>query len=373
MIDKLIDQIKEKIPFLNKDEEYEDEDTTSVNSTLTGTSLDSDISTKGLGLTKSRKTSVRDYDDDDDEDDEDDDEDEDDASAKRGKLIRIFAAVAVVYFGVTEFVLKEEAPPPVAKPVVAKKKVNTKQNKKTAIDLNNNKEVVPDKKVQKVQKVQKVKKDPIQKKVVESVDKEESEKPIAITKEEAQVEIKPVEIKPVEMDKDIKSEIANLEQSFNDDFNKIDEPVGQELKDSEELKSSQNSEVSASEANEVTQEQSFNQDLSGKIDSDQSTLEGQLDKITQKIIEEEKQEVKLEFVEAPNYENFGRGLVYNCKGKHWACVDKPSYIQCRQHFAWSVQNSKTSRCVTAPVYSTISDCRKMQLYKINKVEIPDCK
>ena len=36
-----------------------------------------------------------------------------------------------------------------------------------------------------------------------------------------------------------------------------------------------------------------------------------------------KMEVKA-YVAPPAYDNLGRGLVYNCKGRHWACVDKDS-------------------------------------------------
>lgn len=42
-----------------------------------------------------------------------------------------------------------------------------------------------------------------------------------------------------------------------------------------------------------------------------------------------------------NYQITGRGLIYNCKGKHWACVDKANYMRCR-----SLAKSGSKDCVT---------------------------
>ena len=36
-----------------------------------------------------------------------------------------------------------------------------------------------------------------------------------------------------------------------------------------------------------------------------------------------------EYIKPPSYERVGRGLVYNCAGKHWACVNKRSYFSCK--------------------------------------------
>ncbi len=315
MIDKFIEQIKEKLPFLNRDdEEYEDEEEEGSGSTA---QFDMTTSKLAIAKLKGRQKKFRK-----DEDDEYEDEDEEDASAKRGKIIRMIAAVVVVYFGVTEFVLKEELSPQPVKKVTKKKETRKKPIKKKSIDL--------------------------------AVSKPKSTQKDSVVKNNIVPNVKPVRPKS-----NPKLEPNSVEVQKPESINNI----------SVEEISLNNSDMDKSLNNELNDiEKSLSQDF--KADSN---LEGQLDKITQKIIEEQPKEPIVEFTEAPDYEKFGRGLVYNCKRGHWACVDKESYIKCRNHNKWSAQNNKKTDCITAPVYSSNSDCRKMQLYKINKVEIPDCK
>lgn len=71
---------------------------------------------------------------------------------------------------------------------------------------------------------------------------------------------------------------------------------------------------------------------------------------------------------APNYENFGRGLVYNCADKHWACIDKPSYVSCHKNYLWNKQQGKKVECVTKNVYTTDEDCNKVQLHYVSNNE-----
>ena len=56
-----------------------------------------------------------------------------------------------------------------------------------------------------------------------------------------------------------------------------------------------------------------------------------------------------------NYQITGRGLIYNCKGKHWACVDKANYMRCR-----SLAKSGSKDCVTKGVLKTTDSCFEMQ-------------
>ncbi len=69
---------------------------------------------------------------------------------------------------------------------------------------------------------------------------------------------------------------------------------------------------------------------------------------------------KTEYVAPPNYENVGRGLVYNCTGKHWACVDAPSYRICEDNSSSSKFLKKKVECYPFNVYETQSGCEKMQ-------------
>jgi hypothetical protein len=74
------------------------------------------------------------------------------------------------------------------------------------------------------------------------------------------------------------------------------------------------------------------------------------------------------YVEPPTYDRPGRGLVYNCIGKHWACVDKFSFFQCRENYIWNKQKVKHPECVIKNVYSSEKDCSIVQSFYINNNE-----
>ncbi len=76
--------------------------------------------------------------------------------------------------------------------------------------------------------------------------------------------------------------------------------------------------------------------------------------------EAEARPAKSEYVAPPNYENVGRGLVYNCNGKHWACIDAPSYRTCEDNSSSSKFLKKKTECYPFNVYETQSGCEKMQ-------------
>lgn len=70
------------------------------------------------------------------------------------------------------------------------------------------------------------------------------------------------------------------------------------------------------------------------------------------------------YVAPPDYENFGRGLVYNCKDKHWACVDGASYSICQQNYGALRADGKPKECYPDSVYQTDKSCVWMQNEKI---------
>lgn len=72
-----------------------------------------------------------------------------------------------------------------------------------------------------------------------------------------------------------------------------------------------------------------------------------------------------EYVSPPDFGTLGRGLVYNCKGKHWACVDKDSFLKCRQNEVWQKNHGKLPECAARNVYSSIDDCKIVQTHNIN--------
>ena len=73
----------------------------------------------------------------------------------------------------------------------------------------------------------------------------------------------------------------------------------------------------------------------------------------------------IKYMSPPNYERLGKGLVYNCLGGHWACVDEESYKSCRVNMRWAIQNDKKIECYVSNVYATSSDCGTVQVHNIN--------
>ena len=76
----------------------------------------------------------------------------------------------------------------------------------------------------------------------------------------------------------------------------------------------------------------------------------------------------------PNYEELGRGLVYNCKEGHWSCVSRLAYVACNKNTQWSRGAGKTPECVVQNIYRTDDDCTKIQRYYVaNNKETTFCK
>lgn len=101
------------------------------------------------------------------------------------------------------------------------------------------------------------------------------------------------------------------------------------------------------------------------VDGQVATDEGSM---TDKILEDLEKQVKKdqpkvvqkEYVAPPDYEYKGRGLVYNCAGKHWACVDAPSYKSCEDNFSSVTFKKKTVECYPFNVYENTRGCEAMQ-------------
>lgn len=92
------------------------------------------------------------------------------------------------------------------------------------------------------------------------------------------------------------------------------------------------------------------------------------DSMTDKILEDlEKQvnqskprEEQRTYVAPPDYEYRGRGMVYNCAGKHWACVDGPSYKNCEDNYSSTKYLKKPIECYPFNVYENQKGCESMQ-------------
>ena len=95
-----------------------------------------------------------------------------------------------------------------------------------------------------------------------------------------------------------------------------------------------------------------------------------LKELESKIADEKEQQRLVEIVNpvsAPSYDNIGRGLVYNCKGKHWACVEVKTFDQCRQNYSWNKQSRVSIECYPFAQLDSEFDCTTIQQEKIDSV------
>lgn len=104
------------------------------------------------------------------------------------------------------------------------------------------------------------------------------------------------------------------------------------------------------------------EDVSEIKHSETETInESILDDLENQVKKQNKNENSVkEYVSPPNYEYFGRGLVYNCLGKHWACVDGPSYKACEDNASSVKYLGKKTECYPFNVYETTSGCEYVQ-------------
>lgn len=111
----------------------------------------------------------------------------------------------------------------------------------------------------------------------------------------------------------------------------------------------------------------------GQVDDMSKDIDVLVDKVEEKIEDplqkmKEKVSASKEYISPPAFDRVGRGLVYNCVGKHWACVDKLSYFQCRGNELWNKQNGKNPECVIKNVYASDRDCSTIQSYYVSNNE-----
>ena len=129
---------------------------------------------------------------------------------------------------------------------------------------------------------------------------------------------------------------------------------------------------------------------SGRLDLEDAVIDevvqtGGGDEITEAILKELEStakerrdkalgEQKVGPAQAPSYLESGPGLVYNCSGRHWACVARPSFEQCGKNFAWNAQEGSAIECYPSELYENEMDCASMQQYKIDMaVETKFCR
>jgi hypothetical protein len=240
---------------------------------------------------------------------------------KGSLIIRVVIIVALAYYGVTEFVLvKDKSADEQAQ---AAPKPRNKRRKSSPVVEKVAVAPAEVKKEEKKEEVVEVKKEEV---VEVDVKKEEPPAPvenISVAKNEDKIDPAPVAESPSQLP------VKESEKEFD---KKIDQLIDNENKQGTSAESKRG-EVRERRKNEV--------DLQDKI-----------------AVEEV-------YLEPPSFDQLGRGLVYNCKEKHWACLSKAAYVQCAKNMKWNSNNSKKSECAVVNVYSSNEDCEKVQKYNIS--------
>lgn len=286
---------------------------------------------------------------DEEEEDEEEDDDEEKKKKKKQLIIRAVLGLIIAYFVLDTFVLQQsdETVPEVA-PIVRKNNPKKKRKKKPKKNVEEQvqqevapkteaipaAEVVAD--APKAEEVPAIEEPKIQ----EEIPPETNAQPLGL--EEAKtVEAKPEEA-PVEVNEPVVEENTPVTPDPSETTMVAEEPVSDII----------------GEVNESSSEKSLDESLTEMVKNEEPK-------------EEKKDLVSEDYVEPPNYKRVGRGLVYNCVGRYWSCVDQYSYMTCYENQKWNTANNKKSECFTKNVYVNDSDCAKMQQYYIDNLEPTD--
>lgn len=119
-------------------------------------------------------------------------------------------------------------------------------------------------------------------------------------------------------------------------------------------------------------EKSIDEDILNSDVSDAITneiLKG-IEKKAKKVKEKKLLDVRKP-TDAPSYDSLGENLVYNCKDKHWACVNSSAYAQCRENYSWNKKQKIKLDCYPDKILDNESDCASLQQQNIDEIEDTD--
>jgi len=327
---------------------------------------------------------------------------------KRKKIVKIALYAAIAFVVIDTFFLPQDEPEPAKKVKMAQKKSkknssklrDPKEDEKKNSGVNVNTEVVavPPKREEKkeakkgltgfneqelfgTEKAEEMKEKKIHeqaekiKQMQKQIDQKEKEETKISDPEDLQI-IEESKIDVDQINEEVISENDSLEnEQKNETPSKIDDQSS--IVDPEPI-----SELKNTEQDQETMKEMVGEKDTKKIEVD-LVQENQQQEITDMISEIEKdvknektnqEKNKFKYVPPPDYNYPGRGLVYNCLNKHWACVDKVPYSQCRDHYLWSHEKKKNPLCAPIDVYASDKDCIRAQTYNINTLKSVDkCK
>lgn len=332
------------------------------------------------------------------QDDEEELSDEELKKQKKKKIIQAIIGLALAYAVADEFFLKEEITPEqpkVVRPVVKKSKPATaapKVAEPTPVTPTQAPSQQPN--VLEAPKVEE-----INEPVVENTPTKVIPPPVVT--EQAELTQEPQEVEKIEEVKEAQAtqeteEIEEIEEpEVTQEVDDAEEPeVTQEVDDVEEPEVAQESEETEevevdqeSEKNNITQDNSIDdtQGVTGQVRSSENALvnpnqrlsgdemydsaDTPADPITEEILKNleqqinqkmDKREETLTKQKPAQFNIVGRGLVYSCTGKHWACVDAANYLRCENNFKYFRFNGLNPECFPEQVYASDVDCARAQ-------------
>jgi len=376
MLENLLEKLKEKIPpniaqkfpFLSKGKSAakndEDVEETSVDEADSEDDKTKKVNIKDLkaGEEEAEEVSQEEQDEGSDKEKSKKNKVPTEAQAKRSKIIKLVVVLGLIYMGAEEFLMKEEVPP--EQPAPAEQVQRKKGTRKRAASPQN-----------------------VEQKSIAEKNQENSGTQAAQTEvpsevpSNVQVEVpvtQPLDVAnnnhdsqpAVETGNNTESQVASNElvempsstggEVVPDAAVTIEEPTAT-TGQAEEIKINFDDPTASQTTSELSDRSVAQEGSKNLDDNSNSTLENSM----QKVVDEVKKNEKPDYVAPPNYENMGRGLVYNCKEKYWTCIDKDSYFQCSKNLKWSESTSSKTECATVNVYSSSDDCQTIQIYNIN--------
>lgn len=376
-LEGFISELKSKLPGGSKDEDddFDDEFDEDTGEFDVDTDDSTDVDVGGDDDDEEAEASEQDDSDEDEDDEDEDDEDDEDPEGsekaeKKKKLIRVGLIAVVALLAVDFLIPKDDSEQTdeaalIAQQQAARAKRNKNKKKKRKKKAAENKAA---------QQKNDTKKDTAQPKEAAKTETPKAADPAPKVAEPVQTPDAPKVVEPVKtpeapkvvepvptakpVEKAVEQKVAET---------KTEAPIVDVPPDTNAVPLGMEKRMGESE-----------QPLKLKDDEKSKSLEDQMKKIAkqtddQKKVEEEKQKMEdsLKYTEPPNYTRPGRGLVYNCVEKHWACVDKFAYFQCRENYRWSKSNNKSTECVIKNVYISEQDCSKVQAYYVNTNEPTD--
>ncbi len=338
-INDFASSVKSKLPGSKSDdddEEYEDEEGEFDEKT-------EEIDVKDKLSDSESEEDEEEFEEDDEEDDESED-DEDAAKAKKQKIMRLGLVGLVLILGASILMDdggEDENVLPEVKPVVRKNRPKRK------------KKVVKAAKENPAEVAKKVENKPVDPAPAEVVEAKVEEKKEEVESNETNVQV-------------VENELKLKDDSPEEGPDTVDSLGKEGFEDSSQEESTPSS---LGEDNLGQANQGSMKDASEMSEAIDSLNNSEAPTMIEKVVKE-----KLEYQEPPSYQETGRGLVYNCSGKHWACVDQNSYIECKKNSDWSKENGKDPECSPSNVYRSFKDCRTIQIYNINTITETDfCK